>query len=49
MEEAKSDLGARNAVEKAEIQQFIEYSLVYASHIDTPNNVNSVLRVCHIL
>lgn len=49
MEETKSEIGPRNATEQVEIQQYIEYAIVYVSHVDNSQNTNTILRVCHII
>lgn len=49
LEASKSNLAAKNPLEKAEIQQYIEYCVVYACHIDNPQNMSSVLGVSHFL
>lgn len=49
MENSNLNLGPKNAIEKAEILQFIEYVLVYATRMDSSQHINSVLKVDHFL
>ncbi|KAJ8935025.1 hypothetical protein NQ314_013050 [Rhamnusium bicolor] len=42
--ESKSNLSGTDPLEKAEIQQWIEYGVVYAVHIDNPHNLKQILN-----
>lgn len=48
LETSGTNLGADNITEKAELLQYIEYILVYVSHISNPQNVNAILQVCYV-
>lgn len=43
--ESKSNLWGTDSLEKAEIQQWLEYGIVYAVHVDEPQNYKLILRV----
>lgn len=45
LEVSESSLAPLNSVEKVEIQQYLEYSLIYASHLNNHQNVNTILQV----
>lgn len=43
--ESKSNLWSTDSLEKVEIQQWLEYGIVYAVYVDEPQNLKQILSV----